>query len=138
MDTFLDAVVAAALPAAVGLLVATAAARAVLWAPGAGERARRIAQRYAEQLSLWCLVALVAFALGSAADGTSGFGSIALTLLVAACAVLLRPGAPRAEPRPVAEPTPTPAAAPAPAAGDSLWADAAADEPARRQGLWSR
>jgi hypothetical protein len=137
MDTFLDAVAAAALPAAVALLVATAAARAVLWAPGAGERARRMAQQHAERLSLWCLVALVAFALGSAADGTSGFGSIALTLLIAACAVLLRPGAPHAEPRRAAEAPPTPAAE-APAAGDSLWSDPAADEPARRQGLWSR
>jgi hypothetical protein len=134
MSALFDAVAAAALPVAIGLLVLTAVARAV-----------PTARQYAQPLSLWCLASLVAYALGSAAAGTASYPSIALTLIVAAAAVLLRPGADAAPREPGARPAahrPAPAAPPAtpatPAPGRSLWAQQEAREPAERHGLWSR
>jgi hypothetical protein len=135
-------VASASLPVALGLLVLTAAARAVMWADVDDARLARVARDHLGPLSTWCLIfaALHAVALGAAGELGAGNGGVAL--IVAAAAVLLRTetGAAAEEPddapewaraarEPVAAPT---GAAPA----RSLWAERDGED-APRTGLWT-
>jgi hypothetical protein len=120
MSAFLDDVARASLPVAVVLLCFAAVARAAIWAPIEHAGALRAARQYLEPLCTWCLVALVTYAV---AVGGAGRGLMALVppLVLAFVAVLLRP-----------------AGEPAQAVEPAAEAPSGADDPAPRQGLWSR
>jgi hypothetical protein len=144
-------IAAASLPVAIGLVVLTAIARALV----NDERLGRIAREHIGALSTWCLmlVAVHAVALGGA--GALGAGSVGVTLVIGAAAVLLRAeygaeeepdddapqwaGAARERPATggeaaAAERAPAPAGA-SPAA-HSLWAERD-DDASSRSGLWA-
>jgi hypothetical protein len=135
-------VAGASLPVAITLALLAAAARALRWAP---------VRQYLEPLTTWCLVAVLVHALAVGLAGEASIGTLAIPLVVALAAVLLRPAgeqkapvaAETAPPAPAAaDPTPsapaaTPATSPAPATG-ALWSGPDRDESVPRQGLWSR
>jgi len=121
VTSFFADVAGAALPVAVALLLLAAGARAALWAPVHDERARRIAREYLEPLCTWSLVAALAYAVGIGAGAKASVATLAVLLVLAATAILLRPGDEAApDPEPPAEPPETPVA------------------PPRQEGLWSR
>lgn len=120
MSAFFDHAAGAALPVAVVLLILAASARAALWAPADDERTRRIAQQYLNPLSTWCLVALGVDAVALGASGRAGVLSLAVPLVLAAGATIVRLDA-EAEPRAGVEPEhPAPEPPPTPETG-SLW-----------------
>jgi hypothetical protein len=133
MSGFLDDVAGAAMPVAVVLLVLAVAARAVLWAELDHPPARRIARQYLEPLTTWCLIALVTYAVGLGAAGKASLLTLGVPLVLAAVAILLRPGEHAEEPARVEADD-----RPAPAPGSALWADGRSDESTPRRGLWSR
>jgi len=143
-------VAAASLPVAIGLLALAATAWAIEFAQ-VSDATKRVARQYFEPLSTWCVIALGLHTLAVGAAGEAGVGSLAAPLGLAVAAVLLRSaGAPRnpiaaerepqraSRPATPPPPAPDPAGTAAPAPARALWADATADEPARRNGLWSR
>src|SRR5215212_4230502 len=115
MIDFLDKIATASLPVAVGLFILAALARAALW-PGAGDT--RVAEEYLEPLATWCLIAVVVHTVALGGVGDLSVGNLALPVVLALGAALLRPSPAEAPPSRPAEPEPPPA------------------EPAR--GLWSR
>jgi hypothetical protein len=143
MSTLLHHISTAALPVAIALLTATALARVALWMDDA--ETRRLARRYLDPLSLWCLAAVAVHTLALVGAGDSSGGALALAFGLAAAAVWLpwTAGDPVAEthaapaepdpPRAAPEPPPRPARPLAP--GESLWArPVAADR--RSTDLW--
>jgi hypothetical protein len=154
MTAFAHDAARAALPVAIGLLALAVTAAGALWAPVDDARALRLARRYLEPLSTWCLIALATHLLALGAAGELDVLSLALPLVLGAAAGILRsadgadgqagpdpeavappPAPPAAAPE---RPAPAPAApAPPPASGGSLWAGHD-DERAPRTGLWSR
>jgi len=141
----------ASLPVAILLLVLAGSARAALWAQIDEPRAVRLARRYLEPLSTWCLVAVATNLFAVSAAGKAGVLSLGLPLALGAAALMLRPtgeeerpAAVKPEPRrparaaapaaPVAPVPPAPARTPV----ASLWVEQADDSPAREGRLWSR
>jgi hypothetical protein len=127
-------VAVAALPVAIGLVVLTAIARALV----NHERLGRLAREHLGALSTWCLilVAVYAAALGGAGDLSAG--RVGAALVIGAAAVLLRAEYSGDEDEPADDDAPEWARPPAePAATErSLWAEGD-DEAARRTGLWA-
>jgi flagellar biosynthesis component FlhA len=89
MNAFLGHVASAALPVALALLIATAAACGVLWAEVQNEQAQRLARLYLEPLGTWCLIALAIYVVAHIAAG-GGLLILFLPLGLAILAVLLR------------------------------------------------
>jgi hypothetical protein len=151
MSTLLQHISTAALPVAIALLTATALARVALWMDDADTR--RLARRYLDPLSVWCLIAVAVHTLALVGAGDAGGGALALALGLAAAAVWLpwtagdpvaethaasaeqaESAAPAPDP-PGAEPEPPPRPARPLAPGESLWArPVAADR--RSTDLW--
>ena len=117
MTSFLSAVADASLPVAVGLLILAAAARGVSWLVPDDPRMERLAREYLEPLSTWCLIALAAHTFALVAAGRTDVIGVALPIVLAVVAVVLRddsveeelvadeyPAAPSSAPAPVAEP----------------------------------
>ena len=135
----------ASLPVAIGLLVLTAIARALLWAD-VDERLARPAREHLAALSTWCLILVAVHAVALGGAGELGAGSVGVTLVIGAAAVLLRAEADLDdEPDDAPEwalaarertAEPAPVGAPRHAAPHSLWAEPS-DEPAPRTGLWT-
>lgn len=137
----MSAVAWAALPIAVALVVAAAAARAVLVSTIDDARVRRAAQDHLEPLGAWALLAVGVFLLAKVAAGEAGLGPLALAAGLAAAALWL----PRTEPEPGVVATADAPASAAPMADDpaegsvpagSLWRDAPPPQRPRRT-LWS-
>lgn len=119
MSTFFHDIAQAALPVAIALLVLAAAARAVPVARIDDARVQRLAGRYLEPLSTWCLIALGVYTLALGAAGQSSLLAFVPPVALGVAAALLRPVGEEQEPRaPDADPEPRPTA---PAPG-SLWA----------------
>jgi hypothetical protein len=137
----------ASLIVALSLLAFAGLAKVILARPDEDPRARRYASAYLEPLCTWCLLALAVHVLALIGDDTAGGLSFALTLVLAAGAVMLRPWettepvaaepvvtAPEPDPQPRPGPPPTPVAV-----GGTLWATRPLDDEAtRRAGLWRR
>jgi hypothetical protein len=123
MSAFFADVASAALPVAIALLVAAAAACGVLWIEVDNARARRLARLYLEPLGTWCLIALATYVVAHIAAG-GGLLILFLPLGLAILAVLLRSADETGEPPPEPEPEPlaAPVAPPAPAPTGTLWA----------------
>src|SRR3954465_12370076 len=100
MIDFLDKVATASLPVAVCLFILAALARAALWA---GARDTRMAEEYLEPLATWCLIAGVVHTVALGGVGDLTVGNLALPVVLALGAALLRPS--RAEA--VVEPPPS-------------------------------
>ena len=84
MSAFLGDVASAALPVAIALLLAAAAACGVLWVEVDGARAQRQARLYLEPLSTWCLIALAVYVVAHITAG----GSLLVLFLPLGLAVL--------------------------------------------------
>jgi hypothetical protein len=143
MSAFMQDVARASLPVAIALLIAAACARGVLWAQIDDASAQRIAGKYLEPLSTWCLVTLAThvFALGAAGD--AGLFSVAVAIAVGIAAVLLRAKRDTDQPRaakPEVQPTAADAtpAARAPSSAGRLWAESVNDASIREGQLWTR
>jgi hypothetical protein len=87
MSALLHDISTAALPVAIGLLTFTALARVALWVEDA--EIQRLARRYLDPLSTWCLVAACVHTVAMAGAGEAAGGSLALVLGIAAAAVWL-------------------------------------------------
>jgi hypothetical protein len=134
----------ASLPVAVGLLVLAAVARGALWAQLNDARIERIAAGHLGPLSTWCLTLIAVHAVALGGAGELGAGGLAVAVVIALAAVLLRAGDDAvAEEEPgdtpewavAARDRATPAAHPtAAAAPPSLWTEPD-DHP--RTGLWT-
>jgi hypothetical protein len=122
MSAFFGDVASAALPVAIALLIAAAAACGVLWVEVDNARVRGLARLYLEPLSTWCLIALAIYVMAHIAAG-GGLLILFLPLGLAVLAGLLRsadePDEPVQEQQPA---SPTVATAPAPAPAGPLWA----------------
>ena len=125
MTAFFAHVAGAALPVAVALLLLAAGARAALLAPLRDERARRLAREYVEPLCTWSLVAALTYAVGIGAGAQASLTTLAVLLILAAAAILLRP---------VDESAPDPPASPHPEPAEPAGTRAVPP----RQSLWSR
>jgi hypothetical protein len=136
----MHAVAGASLPVAIALLVLVGVARGVLLADGADARAKHLAARSLEPLTVCCLIAVVVNVIALLAGAGAGALSVFLALAVGAGAVLLWASVEPADAgtvKPDAEPDPEPPAVePERPSSGSLWADPAA-EPAPRTTLWS-
>ena len=123
MSSFMHDVARASLPVAVALLIFTAAARGALWAQIDDVRAQRIARRYLEPLSTWCLVAVATYLFALSAAGDGGLLPFVLPVGLGVAAVLLRPPGETDEPSAVETEAPPTASAPAAArpAPGRLW-----------------
>src|SRR4051812_15674956 len=119
MRAFFADVAGAALPVAIVLVFLAAGARAALAALD-DERARRIAREYLEPLCTWSLVAALTSGTGLGAAAKASLPSLAILLVLAAAAVLLRP-TDEAEPAPEPPQSPEPAEAPVAPPRPSLW-----------------
>jgi hypothetical protein len=123
----------ASLPVAIGLLVLTAVARALVH----HERLGRLACEHLGPLSTWCLILVAVHAVALGAAGDLDAGSVGIALVVGAAAVLLRAETDTEE-EPIDDDAPewavAPHGEPAAPAARSLW-DEPADE--RRTGLWT-
>jgi hypothetical protein len=103
------------------------------------ERLGRVAREHLGPLSTWCLILVAVHAVALGGAGELGAGSVGVTLVIGAAAVLLRSeyGADEEESEDDEDDAPRWAVAarePAPAPSRSLW-DEPADE--RRTGLWT-
>ena len=149
MSILLHHISTAVLPVAIALLTLTALARVALWTEDADTR--RLARRYLDPLSVWCLIAVAVhtLALVGAGDATGAALALAFGLAAAAAWLPRTAGEPVAEPpraapaepapaTPAGEPGPPPTRPPRPLApGEPLWARPAGE--ARRAGdLWRR
>ena len=95
----------ASLPVAILLLVLAGTARAALWAQLDDPRATRLARRYLEPLSTWCLVAVATNLFAVSAAGNAGVLSVGVPLALGAAALMLR-SAGEQEPAAQAKPAP--------------------------------
>lgn len=130
MNDLFAYVASAALPVAVVLLVLGLTARGVIWAQIDDPRWQRLARQYLEPLSTWSVGAFIAYALTLTAAGDAAAGSLAIALVLAVAAAVLRienDEAPRGED----------AVASAPVASGSVTEPYEA-EPAAPGGLWAR
>lgn len=134
MSDALHHVAVAALPVAIGLLVLTGIARALV----NDERLGGIARDHLRPLSTWCLVLVAVYAAALGGAGDLSAGRVGAALVIGAAAVLLRAEySAEEEPEADAPEWARPAAERAPApAGHSLWAEGD-DEAAPRTGLWT-
>jgi hypothetical protein len=82
----------ASLPVAIGLLGLTAVARTVLWARVKDARIDRLAAEHVDPLSTWCLILIAVHAVALGGAGELGAGGLAVAVIVAVAAVLLRAG----------------------------------------------
>ena len=80
----------AALPVAIVLLVLGASARGVLWAQIDDPRWVRIARQYLAPLSTWSVAAFITYALTLVAAGEAATGPLALALVLAVAAAVIR------------------------------------------------
>src|SRR4051794_38457330 len=137
-------IAAASLPVALGLLVLAVVARGALWARPSDGRIERIAAGHLGPLSTWCLILIAVHAVALGGAGELGAGGLAVAVVIALAAVLLRADGDdaAAEEEPGDTPDwavpagerPAPAARPGAAPSPSLWADPD-DHP--RTGLWT-
>jgi hypothetical protein len=125
VSAFLADVADAAMPVAVGLLIGAGAARATLSQLDHAS-ARRLAHRYLEPLTTWCLIALGVHAVALLAAGEAGVFSLSLVLIAGGLAVLLRlvdePEADVVEESAEPPAVPPVATAPIPVSEGPLWA----------------
>jgi hypothetical protein len=121
VSAFFADVASAALPVAIALLIAAAAACAVLWAEVDSPRAQRQARLHLEPLSTWCLIALATYVVAHIAAG-GGLLILFLPLGLAILAALLRSADETGEPPPEESLAAPPAPVPAPAPAGTLWA----------------
>ena len=126
----------AALPVAIVLLALGATARGVLWAQIDDPRWVRIARQYLAPLSTWSVVAFITYALTLVAAGEAATGPLALALVLAVAAAVIRMEGDEAEPA-------TAPRAPAVASGSEAVPPAAQlfdrpEEPVAPGGLWAR
>lgn len=140
MNDFFASVASTALPVAVILLVLGATARGVLWAQIDDPRWQRLARQYLEPLSTWSVVGFIVYALALTAAGNAAAGPLAIALVLAVAAAVLRVENDE-EPVPVSRPAkaaaaPVAATPPEPAPERGLWE--AEPEPAAPGGLWAR
>lgn len=156
MNAFFSAAADAALPVAVALLVLGAIARGVLWAQLDDPRGRRLARQYLEPLSTWSVAGFIVYALTLVAAGEAATAPLAIALVLAVAAAVLRV---EGEEEPRVAPASAPAAGresargrrgAAAAAGDELAPGGRGDagsaghlwdgeaEPAAPAGLWAR
>jgi hypothetical protein len=110
-------VAAAALPVAIGLLIATGAARAVLAMRLGDQQAQRTARRHLDPLAVWCVIAAGADVLATGAAGDASLGAFAAPIAIAAVAGVLR----SLEDEPDGEPASPAPAAPAPPPPARQW-----------------
>ena len=90
MRAFFSDVAGAALPVAIVLVFLAAGGRAALAALD-DERARRIAREHVEPLCTWSLVAALTYGVGLGVAAKASLPTLAVLLVLAAAAVLLRP-----------------------------------------------
>ena len=123
MSAFFGDVASAALPVAIALLLAPAAACGVLWVEVESARAQRQARLYLEPLSTWCLIALAVYVVAHIIAG-GGLLVLFLPLGLAVLAALLRSADETGETDapPEEQPLAAPGNAPAPAPAGTLWA----------------
>jgi hypothetical protein len=81
---------AAALPVAIVLLVLGASVRGVIWAQIDDPRWVRIARQYLAPLSTWSVAAFITYALTLVAAGEAATGPLALALVLAVAAAVIR------------------------------------------------
>jgi hypothetical protein len=122
MSPFFVDVASAALPVAVALLIAAAAACGVLWVEPDNARAQRQARLYLEPLSTWCLIALATYVVAHIAAGRTLL-ALFMPLGLAVLAALLRSADETEEEPPREQPLAAPP--PVPARADTLWARSA-------------
>jgi hypothetical protein len=121
MSAFFDHVASAALPVAIALLIATAAACGVLWADVHNAQAQRRARLYLEPLGTWCLIALATYVVAHIAAG-GGLLILFLPLGLAVLAALLRSADETDEPADESEPEEQPLTPPSrPTVPARLW-----------------
>ena len=144
MNDFFGYVASAVLPVAVVLLILGATARGVLWAQIDDPRWQRLARTYLEPLSTWSVVGFIVYALTLTAAGKAAAGPLAIALVLAVAAAVLRvegDEAPASEPRASAPSAPSPAASVPPEPSVVAPAHGLFDgpgEPAAPGGLWAR
>ena len=90
MNSFLHSASSAALPVAIVLLVLAASARGVLWAQVDDPRWVRIARQHLAPLSTWSVAGFITYALTLVAAGEATTGPLALALVLAVAAAVIR------------------------------------------------
>ncbi|RKQ86088.1 hypothetical protein C8N24_4097 [Solirubrobacter pauli] len=90
MNAFFSAAADAALAVAVALLVLGAIARGVLWAQLDDPRWQRLARQYLEPLSTWSVAGFIVYALTLVAAGEAATAPLAIALVLAVGAAVLR------------------------------------------------
>lgn len=90
MSNLFHSASSAALPVAIVLLVLGACARGVLWAQIDDPRWARIARQYLAPLSTWSVAAFITYALTLVAAGEAATGPLALALVLAVAAAVIR------------------------------------------------
>ena len=90
MSNLFHSASAAALPVAIVLLALGVSARGVLWAQIDDPRWVRIARQYLAPLSTWSVVAFITYALTLVAAGEAATGPLALALVLAVAAAVIR------------------------------------------------
>jgi hypothetical protein len=154
MSGFFHDIARASLPVTIVLLGLAAGAAAVLRSQVDDIDLRRMATEYRDPLSTWCLAAVGVHTVALVLAGDAGGMGLAVALLIAAGAVLVRNVEPvaLAAPTAVAEPAPGPAPVVAPEpepepvepprpvrpSEGSLWASRPVDRGAGDTGLWRR
>jgi hypothetical protein len=122
MSAFFGDVASAALPVAIALLLAAAAACGALWVELDNARAQRQARLYLEPLSTWCLLALAVYVVAHIVAGGSLL-VLFLPLGLAVLAAVLRSADETQEEEATAPPPEEQPLAPvAPATAGTLWA----------------
>ncbi|MDA0185670.1 hypothetical protein OJ997_35525, partial [Solirubrobacter phytolaccae] len=90
MNDVFSAAATAALPVSIVLLLLGATARGVLWAQLDDPRWQRIARQHLEPLSTWSVVGFIVYALTLVAAGEAATGPLAIALVLAVAAAVLR------------------------------------------------
>ncbi|MDA0173803.1 hypothetical protein OJ998_32175, partial [Solirubrobacter taibaiensis] len=90
MSDLFHSAASAALPVAIVLLVLGASARGVLWAQIDDPRWVRIARQYLAPLSTWAVAGFITYALALVAAGEAATGPLALALVLAVAAAVIR------------------------------------------------
>jgi hypothetical protein len=126
----------AALPVAIVLLVLGASARGVLWAQIDDPRWVRIARQYLAPLSTWSVAAFITYALTLVAAGEAATGPLALALVLAVAAAVIR--LERDEAQPAVAPREHAVAGGSEAVPPAAQRFNAPEEPVAPGGLWAR